>query len=327
MTRYPSWRKHEVRRDGKNILAVFILIVLVFATANGIAKSFSLKKYFSQSEWDSKSPYVSIFSTSPPSIFILQKDPKRLTVFKLDENAYLVTGGKETLKKTADIFAKEDGEKIAEIMSLNLGVDVEKYVTLKEKVPADAESVKNLFKNIASFVAPFKIIGGLNDSEIENTNITRIDLLKLWWQLKGVSVGNVKLVELAPFKEEIVTGDNNKVLGVEEESIRLLMGQYLENRYLDAQKADIEIFNESKVAEAGKLAADFASSAGFNVTRVEQSSAISEATRIIAKDKNSYNASYLASIFDCDIVFQPDEAEQSDLIVIIGRDFASNYFE
>ena len=45
MTRYPSWRKHEVRRDGKNILAVFILIVLVFATANGIAKSFSLKKY------------------------------------------------------------------------------------------------------------------------------------------------------------------------------------------------------------------------------------------------------------------------------------------
>ena len=160
-------------------MAVFILIVLVFAITNGIAKSFSLKKYFSQSDWDSKSPFMSILATSPPSVFIFQKDPKRLTLFKFDEDAYLVTG-RNTLQKTADLFSKEDGEKIAKILSLNLGVDAEKYVMLKEKVPAEKESVRNLFKNFASIVSPIKIATGAYDKQIENTNITRIDILKLW---------------------------------------------------------------------------------------------------------------------------------------------------
>ena len=327
MARYPSWKRHTLRRDGKNILAVFILIVLVFAITNGISKSFSLKKYFSKSEWDSKSPFVSIFSTSPPSIFIFNKDPKKLAVFKLDENAYFDTGGEDRLKRTAQIFQDEDGDKITRITSLNLGIDIEKYVTMKEEVPAEIESMKNLFKNFASITAPFKIIGGLYDREIENTNITRIDLLKLWWQLKGIRVDKLELIELAGYREEIITDDNTKVLGVEEESIRLLMGQYLENRYLEQEKVNVEIVNGSKIPDALQLAADFAASLGFNVTAVEQSSELSEVTRIIAKDKNSYSVSYLASIFDCDIVFQPDGAGKSEIIVVIGRDFASNYFE
>lgn len=307
-------------------MAVFILIVLVFAIANGIAKSFSLKKYFNQSDWDSKSPFISILKTSPPSVFIFQKDPERMAVFKLDENAYLATSGRGVLQKTSDIFTKEDGWKIANTLSLNLGVDAEKYVLFDEKVPAEKDSVRNLFKNFASIIAPLKIAAGAYDKQIQNTNITRIDLLKLWWQLKGVSVDKLELIELAPYNEEIITAENKKVLGMGEESIRLKMSQYLENRYLDQEKANIEIINGSNATGALKLAADFASSAGYSVTQTEQSSQISEKTRIIAKDKDSYNASYLASIFDCDIVSEQN-GQGADLTVVVGRDFASNYFE
>ena len=327
MTRYPSWKKHGIKKDGKNILAVFILIVLVFAIANGITKSFSIKKYFSQSEWDSKSPFVGVLTTSPSSIFIFQKDPKRLAVFKLDENSYLATGEKSHLKKTAEIFLDDDNEKTARILSYNLGVDIEKYVTLNQKVPADAESVRNIFKNYASFVTPFKIAAGGYDFGIKDTNITRIDLLKLWWQVKGLSVENVKLTDLQEYKEEIITADNKKVLGVEEESIRLLMGEYLENRYLDQKNIDIEIINGSKVLAAGDLAADFAASFGFQVTNLEQSTDLSQQTKIIADDKGSYNVSYLAQIFDCDIVTGQNEAKDGKITVVIGRDFALRYFE
>ena len=219
-------------------MAVFILIVLVFAIANGIVKSFSLKNFFDKSAWDGKSPFVSTLETSPPSIFVFQKDPKRLAVFKLDENAYLVTAQKEGLQKTGDIFEKENGEKVARVLSLNFGVDIENFVSFSPKVTAEKQSFENLFKNFASFATPFKIIGGAYGNSLEDTNITRIDLLKLWWQLKGVSADKLELVELAPYKEEIITADNKKVLGVEEESIRLLMGKYLENRYLD-QKNEI----------------------------------------------------------------------------------------
>ena len=307
-------------------MAVFILIVLVFAIANGIVKSFSLKNFFDKSAWDGKSPFVSVLETSPPSIFVFQKDPKRLAVFKLDENAYLVTAQKEGLRKTADIFEKENAQKVARVLSLNLGTDIENFVSFGPKVTAEKQSFENLFKNFASFVTPFKIIGGAYGNGIENTNITRIDLLKLWWQLKEVSAEKIELVELSPYKEEIITADNKKVLGVGEESIRLKISKYLENRYLDQEKANVEIINGSKVPGALELAADFASSAGFSVIEAEESSQISEKTQIVAKDKNSYNVSYLASIFDCDIVSEQN-GQGADITVVIGRDFVSNYFE
>ena len=307
-------------------MAVFILIVLVFAIANGIVKSFSLKNFFDKSAWDGKSPFVSTLETSPPSIFVFQRDPKRLAVFKLDENAYLVTAQKEGLQKTGDIFEKENDQKVAKVLSLNFGVDIENFVSFGPKVTAEKQSFENLFKNFASFVTPFKIIGGAYGNGIENTNITRIDLLKLWWQLKGLSAEKLELVELSPFKEQIITKDNEKILGVDEESIRLKLGQYLENRYLDQEQANVEIVNGSKVPGALQLAADFASSAGFSVIEAEESSQISEKTQIVAKDKNSYNASYLATIFDCDIVSEQN-GQGADITVVIGRDFASNYFE
>ena len=307
-------------------MAVFILIILVFAIANGIVKSFSLKNFFDKSAWDGKSPFVSTLETSPPSIFVFQKDPKRLAVFKLDKNAHLVTAQKEGLQKTGDIFEKENGEKVARVLSLNFGVDIENFVSFDEKVAAEKQSLENLFRNFESFVTPFKIIGGDYGSGIENTNITRIDLLKLWWQLKGVSAEKLELVELSPYKEEIITADNKKVLGVDEQSIRLKMGQYLENRYLNQEQVSVGIINGSKVPGALQLAADFASSAGFSVIEAEESSQISEKTQIVAKDKNSYNASYLASIFDCDIVSEQN-GQGADITVVIGRDFASNYFE
>ena len=299
---------------------------MIFAIANGIAKSFSLKSFFDKSAWDGRSPFVSILETSPPSIFVFQKDPRRLAVFKLDANAFLVTARKEGLQKTADIFEKESGEKVAKVLSLNLGADIENFVSIDQKVAAEKQSVENLLNNFASLVTPFQIISGTYGSGLQNTNITRIDLLKLWWQLKGVSVEKLELVELSPYKEEIITADNKKILGVEKESIRLKMNQYLENRYLDQKKANVEIINGSKVPNALQLAADFASSAGFSVTQAEQSPQISEKTQIVAYDKNSYNASYLASIFDCDIVSESN-GQGADLTVVIGRDFASNYFE
>ena len=307
-------------------MAVFILIVLIFAIANGIVKSFSLKNFFDKSSWDGKSPFIAALETSPPSIFVFQKDPRRLAVFKLDANAFLVTARKEGLQKTADIFEKESGEKVAKVLSLNLGADIENFVSIDQKVAAEKQSVENLLNNFASLVTPFKIISGTYGSGLQNTNITRIDLLKLWWQLKGVSANKLEIVELIPYHEEIITRDNKKVLGVEDESIRLKMSQYLENRYLDQKKANVEIINGSKVPNALQLAADFASSAGFSVTQAEQSPQISEKTQIVAYDKNSYNASYLASIFDCDIVSESN-GQGADLTVVIGRDFASNYFE
>ena len=307
-------------------MAVFILIVLIFAIANGIVKSFSLKNFFDKSSWDGKSPFIAALETSPPSIFVFQKNSKRLAVFKLDPNAFLVAAGSEGLQKTADIFEKESGEKVAKVLSLNLGADIENFVSIDQKVAAEKQSVENLLNNFASLVTPFQIISGTYGSGLQNTNITRIDLLKLWWQLKGVSVEKLELVELSPYKEEIITADNKKILGVEKESIRLKMNQYLENRYLDQKKANVEIINGSKVPNALQLAADFASSAGFSVTQAEQSPQISEKTQIVAYDKNSYNASYLASIFDCDIVSESN-GQGADLTVVIGRDFASNYFE
>ena len=100
MTRYQAlrqssgqaWKKHEDKRKWKDILAIFIATVLIFAIANGFFKTFSIKKYIDNSDWDSKSSFVSFLDTANPSVFVFQTDPKRMVFLKLDGERYLQTG-------------------------------------------------------------------------------------------------------------------------------------------------------------------------------------------------------------------------------------------
>ena len=326
MTRYPAWKKREDKRKWKDILAIFIAVVLIFAIFNGFAKSFSIKKYLSKSNWDSKFSFVSFLGTEQPSIFVFQTDPKRMVFLKLDSDRYLATGSHDLpLVKFSNLIAEKSGEKLSRVVSLAFGADIENYVFLTKEQVLNKENLQTMFKKFASPATPFLILTGRTYENIENTNVTRIDMFKLWWQLKSLGMDKLELVDLSDLKEEIVTADNQKVLGIDQTSLHFQISKYLENPDIANKDFKVIIQNASGLGDTTSLASDFVTSVGFDISKVEISEDLSDKTKIITKKADLYPVRYLERVFNCDIVGSQNIAENT-AIVVLGRDFAANYF-
>jgi len=322
-----SWKKREIQGNWKSLLAIFITIVLLFAIFNGLIKAFSLKKYLGESRWDGKSSFATILVTSPPSVFIYQKDPQRIAILQLSENYYFETGKRsEPLKKLSEIVVESSGEELVRIMSINFGAKINSFVTFSERIDVSSENTEKLFKSFASPLALVKIFGTRLDGKVENTNITRIDLFRLWWQLKSLGVERMKIVNISSLGEEIIIGDSKKVLGVDDASLHIKISEYLENRKLLEDELKVEVVNASGNAASAELAVDFVRSLGLEIVNFESSEEKLEETRILTSSKNSYPALYLASLFECDIFGSTTEGEIEQIKIILGKDFADRYF-
>jgi len=328
MTNYPAWKKRQVQAKGRSLLALFITLTLILALFNGLIKSFSLGKYFGKSRWDSKSSFVTALSTTPISLVIVQKDPKRIIFLTLDEETYLTTGDpNEPIVKVSSIVDKDKGAQLSKILTFAFRANIENFVTFNKEQKIDKEKAKKWFKDYASITTPFSILTGNLNREVKNTNITRIDLLKLWWQVKGFSINNLDLVDLRQFREEMLSWNNQKVLGVDDVVLKQLIAKYLENLKVREENFKIKISNSSEIAGAGRLAADFVSSVGGNVVEINTSPGTLDKTFLETKDKSSYTARYLANIFNCGINGAPGKGEGADITLVIGQDFILKYFE
>ena len=195
----PAWKKHQVKRKWQSIISVFITVTLLFAIVNGLMKGFSLKNQFTISKWDGKSSLAIVISTKNPSLFIYKNDPKRVVVLTTDSDILYQTGkDKEVLKKvSSDILNSHD--MLTNIISHTYGARIENYLMVDNKVEMDEEFSKKLFIHFASITTPLKLITYGWGDDIKSTNITRLDAIRLWWQLKSLSIENLSLVDLSGY--------------------------------------------------------------------------------------------------------------------------------
>ena len=331
MTDYPatrsSWKKHQVQKKWRDLLAAFIVIVLIFAVLSGFIKSLSFKKYLDKSGWDGKGSFVLALSTSQPSVFIYQKDPKRMIFLTVNDNFYLPSGQiNKPIVKISSVVEEKDGIKLAKILTLSFGAKIENYVIYKDKQNINEKEAQKMFKNFASPLTPFLILARPKSFNVQETNITRLDALRLWWQVKGLSINQLNLVDLSSYGEEIVFGDSQKVLGVDEVSLNRVIAKYLETPEIMRKNFKVTIRNASGSSSAAKLATDFVTSVGFDVVRVESQGDRRESSVILSGDGGK-DSVYLSKLFNCDIVSQAGEENAGLATVVVGADFARKYFE
>lgn len=338
MVDYPNsrsaWKKRDTQKRGRELLSIFIVIVLALAILNGLVKTISLKKYLGKSNWDSQASFVSYLGTTPPAVFIFQKEPKRIALFKLDPSKYYFSGdSKLPLVQLSKVIDDKNTSKLVNILAISIGTDIENYIFFQNK-KLDKETVDASFKDFASIATPFKILSGKIYSNTMSTNVSQKDLLLLWWQVKSLSINRLEIVDLASLSEEISVGNNQKVLGVDEESLHFKIAPYLENQSLNKKSRNVVIENTTDVAAAATLASQFVSGVGFVTTTINVTGTPTEKTKIVSSDRDNYSVRYLAKIFDCDIVVapasprgEPKEPETKEIKVILGNDFSDRYFK
>ncbi len=324
-----GWRKRQIRSQFRNLLAILITTLLVLAVFNGLVKSFSVRKFLGNSNWDNRASVAVALNTKPTSVLVVQNDPKRLTFLVLGDEAYVETGKIKTpLEKLGFFTEAADGRELTKVLSLTFRANIANYLFFDRDYIANKENAGKIFKNLASLTTPFLILTEGKGPDIKDTDITRIDMFRLWWQLKDLSTDKLELVDLSGFGEEI-TADSQKLLGFDEEALLREISKYLDNVQIAKEGSKIKIKNVSGRQAAGYLAADFIASTGGNVVDIELVTQDTGTSTILTNDKNSYTASYLAKVFKCDIKSPvPTEAANSgEIVVVIGRDFIQRFFE
>lgn len=332
MTDYPSsrsskrsWKEREAKKKGQAILALFIIVVLGFAILNGLSKSFSVGKSLSKPRWDGKSPFGLVLSADPLTFAVFNSEPNRIGFFKVDGDLSFFTGKIDLpVAKISDIGAK-DFVDLPKLASLVTGSKIDKFAKVEQTIDS-VEDAQETFKGFASFVTPLKILTvGVGDSK--GTNITRIDAFRLWWQVKSFGVNKVEFKDLSSASEEIVTGEEKKVLGVDTLSIGRSLGDFFENQKVSDEGLEVVIVNASSTQYSAELASSFVTAVGANLVGVERSGNVLEKCIVSSGDTSRYSVNYLAKMFDCDIN-SAQKGDQNELIILtLGDDFSEFYFE
>src|SRR3989344_5067180 len=196
MTGNPAFKKSENKRRWRTKIAIFIAVFLLVISLKGLINTDTSGNTSEKSKWDNVSSFTVGLGNSASSLFIFQKDPKRAIVLSIGKNSGVSGDGGVMLKK----------------MSLVFGVPVENYLNFKNDTFENIDNISKTYSKFTSWVTPIKILttgwGGNNMS----TNISRIDALRLWWQLKGIGVNNLISADLSAIGESSKSLENKKVL-------------------------------------------------------------------------------------------------------------------
>lgn len=322
----PVWAKMEAARKWRAMLAIFICLFLGFFIINGILRAFSLKKYVSAGKWNGGTPYVAAISTSSPAVLVFNRDLAQIVVLKVPGELNVPTGeGGSPLLKVKDINAK-NGEEMTKVLTKVLGLDIQNYAVLKESREIDQGGVEKAYGDFVSFSTLARIVTVGSVWGVESTNITRIDLLRLWWQVKSSGIKSPKIIDLGQFTDDVVAGRGVKIESLDRELFHLSVNKYFAVRNLADQNIKLVIRNSSGAVGVGQLAGEMVASVGFNVIHVNSGEPNITKCNIQATSKNSQAVSYLANVFKCDIVAPLPDAQMNLIILDLGSDFAKRLF-
>lgn len=329
MTDYPDansrWRKRQIAAKWRSLVSIFITVVLLLAVFNGFAKSLSLSDYFGKSTREGSRALVAVTNTTPGSILIFQPDDKKLVLATFDPRVYFATGDPDLpIKQLGEIFGLSDGNRMRYELAQVTKIPVGHFIFLDDRTYfSSRESFGEFFKNLAAVTTPLRILVGEGLVGVKETNLTRSDLLVLWWQAKSLGVNDLIFTNLWVHTSEIVLEDGQKVAGLDSFAVARFLAAYIEDRKILEEGKKVSVVNASGIAGSGQLASDLVSVAGIKIVKVAagQSPAV---TSVVVSGGSSYTARYLAKILECDIKTRQDMAEE-EIEVVIGQDFARKY--
>lgn len=300
--------KGNRRNRWQGIFAFFIVSFLVLVLFGGALKSILANKDAARgASWDGVSSFVLGLSDNQNSLFIFQKDPKRAVFVK---TGLLGSGlGADNFAKTASVV---------------FGTDVKNFINAGNL--SDVE-IKKKFENFISLATPLKILTTGWTSGSMSTNVSRIDALGLWWQLKAIRSKDLQFINLNSFGGSKSGKSDGKILGITSDVINRGILEYMENTKLIQEDIDLKIVNASDDDRSSYLAENFISVVGGRVVSVVGDVSTRNKCNITTNAKSSYTARYLEKVFRCDINDAPQTDDKPSATIYLGQDFPARYFK
>lgn len=337
MTRLPRWRQEQKNKRRRKVFIFIKLFFYLILLGFIFFIAFSFLKLTKESSLNKDLRSTIILATKP--ILVLSFEPQGdFTVISIPEKTYLEVNrgfGSYRLGAVWDLGVMEGlkGELLAETVQEFLGVPIDGWLGSKSDswlISPKQENFlqeKNELTSWSRLLKPQELLNSYRNLE---TNLTFVDLVRLWFSAKFTRFDKIKFVDLESGSAltTLTLADGTKVFAADQKTVDGLLVDLFKEQKIVQEHLTLEILNGTEKAGLANRLARLITNLGGDVVSVTNSQ--EKIGRCQIKGKNqaleSYTGQLLAKIYNCVKIANQTEA-RADLQVAIGQDYWQKLFQ
>jgi len=272
-----------------------------------------------KSIWDGKNRLNLVFAARPVFIASFSPGLERLSLLLIPDGTYVETThgyGKYRIEAIWELGELEGREGLlAESSQEYLGLPVDGWVGGGKWEVGNEKGAQALILNYL-----FQLIKGRDE-----TNLTRWDLARLWWQIKKVRFDKIYLIDLADSSAIISITLPDGTAGFELDPARLdrIIAKYFQDEKIREEGLALEIVNATDHLGLAAKAARIITNIGGRVVAVSDWDLRGEECEIRSGKKGleSYTLKKLMKVFDCQFGGEDLGDSRAEAIMVLGESY------
>jgi len=294
---------------------LLILVFLLFFLVAGYRVYLS----FSKSVWDGKNRINLVFCQPQIFIFSLNDPEQEAVVLFLPSQTFIeVIHGygqyrAEAVYQLGEIENHRGGELLADSLQESLGIPVDGFAAISNfQFPISKDKPKD------GILAAFRLLlkGG-------QTNLTKWDLLRLWWEFRKIRQDKVVVVELEKtgVLAKTILPDGSEGFEIEPEKTEKIAQEILKDQKIRQEDLTIAILNGTSHSGLAEKGARIIKNIGGRVVEMGNTENGKCQIRGEKKFKKSYTVKKLMEIFRCQWGGEDLGSHRAEVILILGEDY------
>ena len=311
----PRWQQfRDQRKAKKKLLTVRRTLFLLFLVlvVGGIYQG---DRFFSASLWDGKHRLNLVVVAQPTLVISVIPTQKAVCGISLPDKTFVkaIHGyGAYRIETLYPLGQLENrgGELLAESVQEYLGIPIDAYLLAERPVMA-----KNSFAQVV--VKLFKGEG--------ETNLTKWDLARLWWQLGRIREDKFSVVDLGETSacRQVNLADGTEATEIDPQRVARIAKQIFQDNWLVNEDLAIKVLNGTGHPGLAKQAARLVDNLGGRLVGIGDWEEKITQCRLVSNQANrfSYTVQKLIKIFDCLWTSEGLAGQRSPVVLILGEDY------
>lgn len=332
--RLPRWQKEQKQRQQKKRLFWLRKILVVFGAIVLAGLVYQIWGSWRHRLWGGRDRFTVALNGEAILIASFSPQEKTLNLLLFPPSTYVETIHGYGYYKAESVWPLgqmdgRGGEFVAGSLQEYLGVPVPGWLFVSpqeiewQKIinHENEKEAKRFF--LAKLAALFR--------QPKETNLTRWDLLRLWWQVRPVRLDKVSLVNLekTTVAEKVVLPDGSEAVAAEPACLdRLALSLFSEPK-VRSEAASVAVFNASSYPGLAGRAARLVTNLGGRVVEVgDWENQVTDCqVRATKANLRQFTAQKLATVFGCQTEVIGEKEGQARVTLVVGEDYGQKVME
>jgi len=326
----PRWQKEQkVRHRRKTRYTIWSTLLVIFLLIVG---GFGWKIYASvaKSVWDGENQINLVLNSSPVLVASFNPPEKSINVLIIPNGTFIEVIHGFGPYRVESIYGLGElngsalqngrgGELLSGSIQEYLGMPVDAYISVQSaKCKVQSRESKTCLLD--------QLFWAIRRNG--RTDLTKWDLIRLWWGTRGVREDKIKVVNLGETSasEEVTLPDGTKAAKIDTEQLQGIVGQLFIDGKIKQNDLTIAVLNGTDHQGLATRASRLVENIGGRVVgigEVESSKLKVKSSKCEVRSgkkyKNTYTVQKLLKVFDCQWTGEDLENQRAEVVLILGE--------